>query len=234
MPKNWPWKNKPKKKDEYDCPLPPRNSILVLCDCTVQVLFCFCPHCLLDKHAFLLGSGLCLCFKLKRLKTSELLTSVWPAWVQVGSLNHQLFTHFTMHTQMYSGASLSPCDDVPGRQWAQQTKVILCIVIKLFCFYLHLEFVYFVYFPKSIEIMLSQNIWDWIVTGICDTNMEILTSSRIVVANTDAFVWICPLASVCKILVLNSKWPLYALEENEELSLQVNIRICRIVFHFLI
>lgn len=35
---------------------------------------------------FLLGIGLCLCFKLKRLKTSELWTSVWPTWVQVGSL----------------------------------------------------------------------------------------------------------------------------------------------------
>lgn len=35
---------------------------------------------------FLLGVGLCLCFKLKRLKTSELRTSAWPTWVQVGSL----------------------------------------------------------------------------------------------------------------------------------------------------
>lgn len=136
-----------KKKDEYDYPLPQRNSILVLCDCTVQVLFCFCPHCLLDKHAFLLGSGLCLCFKLKRLKTSELLTSVWPTWVQVGHWSSAFHPPHDAHS-MYSGASLSPCDDVPGRQWAQQTKVILCIVIKLFCFYLHLEFVYFVYFPK--------------------------------------------------------------------------------------
>lgn len=146
---------KKKKKDEYDCP-PQRNSILVLCDCTVQVLFCFCPHCLLDKHAFLLGSGLCLCFKLKRLKTSELLTSVWPTWVQVGSLIISFSPTSRCTRSVFWCQPVPPCDDVPGRQWAQQTKVILCIVIKLFCFYLHLEFVYFVYFPKNIEITLSE------------------------------------------------------------------------------
>lgn len=97
--------------------------------------FLLCPHrllyrrtCLVFCHLFL-GVGLCLCFKLKRLTTSELWTSTWPTWVQVGSLII-IFWPTLWCTIIASG----PCVDVPGRHWAQWRKEILCIAINLlFC-----------------------------------------------------------------------------------------------------
>lgn len=71
--------------------------------------FLLCPHCLLYLRTclYLPGVGLCLCFKLKRLKTSDLWTSAWPTWVQVGSL---IITSppTSWRTFMLFCASLSP------------------------------------------------------------------------------------------------------------------------------
>lgn len=82
--------------------------------------FCFVCFCF-----FLLGIGLGLCFKLKRLKTSELWTSAWPTWVQVGSL---IITFSPTLWRTFVVFWCQPVVDVPGRQRAQQQKKKSCVL----------------------------------------------------------------------------------------------------------
>lgn len=93
---------------------------------------------------FLLGVGLCLCFKLKRLKINKPWTSVWPTWVQVGSLIIT-FSPTSWCTFMVL------CQPVPhvlmclaGNERSRRKNPVYCNKTVV----LHLEFAYFVYFPK--------------------------------------------------------------------------------------
>ena len=119
------------------CFLKDIDSILILCECIVQVLFCFVLiACFIWEHAFNLpGVGLCLCFKLKRLMTSDLWTSTWPTWVQVGSLIITSPPTFMTYIHGYSGASLSP---VCWCAWqamsaAEERNPVYCNKKLLFC-----------------------------------------------------------------------------------------------------
>lgn len=83
---------------------PERNSIMIVHEC---VFFCFAliacfisRTCRFVSFFFLLGVGLCLCFKLKQLETGELWTNCDSTHLSTGELfRYHLFPHFMVHIE---------------------------------------------------------------------------------------------------------------------------------------
>lgn len=103
-------------------------------------------------------------------------------------------------------APTPPCVDVPGRQWAQQKKELLCIVIKLLFCICSLFAVCFqspcpLYLCQAFSRWAADNSWSLLfLLQLSFTEFETQTTrvicSRIGHADTDAFVRIWLLAAL--------------------------------------